>query len=175
METSIEHESGQTIWYLQWRHDRLSLEHLFALADDSLDQIRRYRDLGDVIVAASQSCLVGHAQVISIGPDDTFEIKSIAVLQHHRRRGIGNELLKAAIRLCRDKGANRVTVSTAIASTSAIRFYLQHGFRACSIVRDAFTHATGYPIDATVEGLPLNDALEFELMLEPTNSRVVKV
>ena len=168
MDSSAGSEPGR-IWYLQWHGDRLALQHVFQLADDSLEQIRRYRDHGDLIVAATQSGVIGHVQVVGRGTE--FELKSIAVVERHRRRGVGSELLHAALRHCRDLGAQRVKVSTSIASFEAIRFYLRHGFRARAIVRDAFLPSAGYRPDAMLDGLPLNDALELEIMLgTPANA-----
>ena len=153
------------VWYLPWNRDRLSLEPLFKLADDSIEQIRRYRDDGDVITAITAKAeVIGHVQVISSGMRE-FELKSIAVLENHRRRGIGSALLRTAIRHYRALGAERVRVSTSIASFDAIRFYLRHGFRARAIVRDAFSIRNGYRPDAMIDGLPLNDALELEIVL----------
>lgn len=171
MNTSVGNETGR-IWYLQWHGDRLALQHLFQLADDSLEQIRRYRDHGDLIVAATQSCVIGQVQLV--GRETEFELKSIAVVEHHRCRGVGGALLQAAIRHCRDLGAQRVKVSTSIASFNAIRFYLRHGFRARAIVRDAFTLSAGYRSDAMLDGLPLNDALELEIMLETSATAAPK-
>jgi len=153
------------IWYLPWNKDRLCLEPLFKLADDSIEQIRRYRDDGDVITAITVKAeVIGHVQVISSGTRE-IELKSIAVLENQRRRGIGSALLRTAIRHCRALGAERVKVSTFIASFDAIRFYLRHGFRARAIVRDAFSIRNGYRPDAMIDGLPLNDALELEIVL----------
>jgi len=163
MMDSVGNEPGR-IWYLQWQSDRQALQHLFQLADDSLEQIRRYRDHGDLIVAATRSRVIGHVQVVGRGTE--FELKSIAVVEGHRRRGVGSELLHAALRHCRDRGARRVTVSTAVVSFAAIRFYLRHAFRARAIVRDAFSPGAGYRSDARLDGLPLNDALELEIVLE---------
>ena len=156
---------GGHIWYLPWNRERHSLEPLFKLADDSIEQIRRYRDYGDVITAITAKAeAIGHVQVISTGPCE-FELKSIAVLENHRRCGIGSALLRTAIRRYRALGAQRVKVSTSIASFDAIRFYLRHGFRARAIVRDAFSIRNGYRPDAMIDGLPLNDALELEIVL----------
>lgn len=167
MDNSAGSAAGR-IWYLQWCGDRLALQHLFQLADDSLEQIRQYRDLGDLIVAATQSCVIGHAQIVGRETDCDFELKSIAVVERHRRRGVGSALLRAAIRHCQDLGAPRLKVSTSIASFGAIGFYLRHGFRARAIVRDAFSPSTGYRPDAMLDGLPLNDALELDIALVPS-------
>jgi len=170
MDSSVGSAPGR-IWYLQWQNDRLTLQHLFELADDSLEQIRRYRDHGDLIVAATRSSVIGYVQVVGRGTECDFELKSIAVVERHRRRGVGSELLHAAIRYCQDLGAPRLRVSTSIASLGAIRFYLRHGFRARAIVRDAFSPGAGYRPDAMLDGLPLNDALELEIMLgTPANA-----
>ena len=155
------------VWYLVWDRDRLELISLFKLADDSVQQITQYLYLGTVIVAMSAGRLVGHVQVIGIGPD--FELKSLAVVEHRRGRGIGGNLLDAVVRYCRGRGGRRLTVSTAVASFSALRFYLRRGFRLAGVMRDAYAPSKGYPADARLDGVPLLDALLLDLVLEASS------
>jgi ribosomal protein S18 acetylase RimI-like enzyme len=90
-------------------------------------------------------------------------------VEEARGRGIGANLLEAAIGHCRERGGRRLTTSTAIASFAALRFYLCRGFRLAGIARDAFSPARGYPANAQLDGVPLNDAVLLELSLQDPN------
>jgi ribosomal protein S18 acetylase RimI-like enzyme len=92
-------------------------------------------------------------------------IKSLAVKERFRRRGIGRRLVEHALTVCREEGARGVSVTTAMADLDNLRFYQRRGFRAVSIAPDAFTPEAGYPPAAAVDGIPLRDAVRFELAL----------
>lgn len=96
-----------------------------------------------------------------------FELKSIAVVESRQRQGVGRRLLRSAIRYCKAHVARRLEVSTSIAAADAIAFYLTNGFRICGVVRDAFTAEKGYPATEGLTGLPLNDAIVFEILFGP--------
>lgn len=50
---------------IEWfEGSRSALADLFALADDSPEQVERYRDLGRVLVARDGPTMVGHLQLI---------------------------------------------------------------------------------------------------------------
>ena len=132
--------------------DRAELAALFRLADDSDRAIAAYRDLGDVLVARDdEGATVGHVQMI--GP----ELKSLAVLETCRGVGLGRALARAGIAHARERGAQRILVSTAAADTRLLRFYQQLGFRLTHIERDVFTPAAGYPADLQVDGIRVLD------------------
>jgi len=164
-----EHRAGR-IWYAPFRRDRRELLHLFKLADDSDRQIAANLYLGEIISAAQDHSVLGYAQVVETGAPREFELKSIAVLQTRQHEGIGSKLLRAAIRYCQALEGRSLKVATSIAASDAIAFYLAHGFRVSRTVRDAFTRERGYPASIS-GGIPLNDAVEFELMLAGPPSR----
>lgn len=157
---------SKVIWF-PWTRSRFELIGLFKLADDSVQQIREYLHLGEVIVAMSHGRLVGHAQIVSGSGPGEYELKSLAVIEEERRQGIGSKLLDAAVDYCRESRGRRLNVSTAIASSAAIRFYLRRGFRPLGIARDAYAPTKGYPPNAQLDGIPLLDAVLLELALEP--------
>lgn len=146
---------------------REALQALFALADDSAAEIAAYIGLGDVLVARVGDSLVGHAQIVATDEPDRFELKSLAVLARHRGAGIGQELVEAAIALCRERRARSLTVSTATADIANLRFYQRRGFRMVRIVPDAFTPAKGYAEDIVIDGILLRDQVIFELKFVP--------
>jgi lactoylglutathione lyase len=146
---------------------RPRLRRLFDLADDSPERIDGYIDLGRVLVAVDAGGqIVGHVQLVSGAEPGAVEITSLAVDPHSRRRGIGSLLVDHALAACRADGTELVTVATAMADIENLRFYQRRGFRAVSIVRDAFTPETGYAGAPSVDGVPLRDAVRFELALD---------
>lgn len=161
----------ERVWCAPFQRDRRELLPLLKLADDSEEQVRSYLYLGEVIVAAEFGRVLGHALVVRTDASGVFELRSIAVLESRQRQGIGGMLVRAVRRYCFEQGASQLMVSTSIADANAIRFYLRHGFRPSSIVRDAFTEKRGYPKAIAESGLPLNDTIEFELHLDSTAQR----
>ena len=145
-------------------HSRL--RGLFELADDSPERIDGYIDLGRVLVAIDhQSEIVGHLQLVPDMRPGVAEIMSLAVEPSSRRRGIGGRLVDHALAVCRAEKFRLVTVQTAMADIDNLRFYQRRGFRAVSIMRDAFSAANGYSGVPPVDGIPLRDAILFELTL----------
>jgi GNAT superfamily N-acetyltransferase len=130
---------------------RAELRALFELAEDSASELDAYLDAGRVLVALDGDRVVAHLQLIG------DEVKNMAVLDSHRRRGIGLALLGAAVELARDAGHPLLRVATATADTDNLRFYQRAGFRMRAIERDAFTAETGYPPEIEIDGIPLRD------------------
>lgn len=136
--------------------DRAELLPLFALADDSADQIAGYIGLGQVLVAREGDAILGHAQLIC------NELKSIAIAEGRQGAGVGRALVEAVIAQARADGASSLTVSTATADIGNLRFYQRLGFRMARIVRDAFGPASGYPEGLMIDGIPLRDQVFLE-------------
>jgi GNAT superfamily N-acetyltransferase len=136
---------------------REELRHLFALADDSLDRLDGYLRLGRVLVAIEDRAIVGHAQLVESDATDEIELRSMAVVEHRRRRGIGRALIERAIAESRTCGAHTLLVATAAADTGNLRFYQLLGFRMLRVERDAFTASGGYPDGLEIDGIPLRD------------------
>src|SRR5262249_53579282 len=115
-----EPEAPRISWHRGPRH---TLRDLFALADDSSPQIDRYIDLGRLLgVEDAHGEIVGHLQLIPSTDPDVIEIKSLAVRTDVQRRGYGSRLVSEALDWCRNLGARAVTVTTAVADVSNIRF-----------------------------------------------------
>jgi GNAT superfamily N-acetyltransferase len=138
---------------------RAELRPLFELAEDSQEQLDAYIDGGQVLVAVEGDEVVGHLQVID------GEIKNMAVLESHRRHGVGRALVTAAIGLARGESRELLHVATAAADTDNLRFYQRLGFRMRSIERDAFTPATGYSEHIAIDGIELRDRVWLDLRL----------
>jgi GNAT superfamily N-acetyltransferase len=138
---------------------RDELRPLFELAEDSPTALDGYLGAGQVLVALEGESIVGHLQLVD------GEIKNMAVLESHRGRGVGTELIAAAIALAREERRPELRVATAAAGTGNLRFYQRAGFRMRSIERDAFTAATGYPPGIEIDGIELRDRVWLDLPL----------
>jgi ribosomal protein S18 acetylase RimI-like enzyme len=123
-------------------------------ADDSSMAIDSYIALGEVFVARRAGRIVGHIQLLARGAD--WEIKSIAVIEAERARGVGGALVGDALHRAFSEGAGRVRVGTATADLANLRFYQRLGFRAHRVERDAFTPSRGYR-NLKVDGIPIRD------------------
>ena len=143
---------------------RDELQHLFAEADDSESEIAAYRDLGDVLIAEVDGEIVGHALIIETGEPGTFEVKSLAVREGLRSRGIGAALIRAACDHCRGRDGRMLQLATAAASIPALQFYQRQGFRIRHVIRDFYSAERGYrPIE--LNGIPLRDEVILDLDL----------
>jgi ribosomal protein S18 acetylase RimI-like enzyme len=145
---------------------RADLRSLFELAEDSRSQLDSYLDLGRVLVAVCAVRVLGHLQITDRGRPSEAEIKSMAVLPSHRRRGIGRALITAAIELARSESRSTLLVATAAADVGNLRFYQRMGFRMRSIERDAFSAATGYDLQPSIDGIELRDRVWLDLALD---------
>ncbi len=150
---------------------RAELADLFASADDSPDQVGRYRDLGRVLVARDGPTVVGHLQLVDGRRANEAEVKSLAVREDYQGTGIGRALMERALAACRAENRSAVLVATAAADTRVLRFYQRLGFRFRCVERDVFTAEAGYP-PVDVDGIPLRDQVWLSLSLrEPDPSR----
>jgi ribosomal protein S18 acetylase RimI-like enzyme len=143
---------------------RDALGALFSEADDSESEIASYKDLGEVLVALDDGEIVGHVQLIDSAESGIAEIKSIAVFEERRSRGIGTALIQAALERCRNTDSRVVRVATAAASTDALKFYQRQGFRIRQIIRDFYGPERGYR-PYVLNGIPLLDEVILELQL----------
>jgi GNAT superfamily N-acetyltransferase len=144
---------------------RSELADLFALADDSPEQVERYRDLGRVLVARDGGAVIGHLQLVPCERTNETEIKSLAVREDRQGCGIGRSLMNRAIAVCREQDRAAVLVATAAADTGVLRFYQRFGFRFLRVERDVFTPEAGYP-PTEVDGVPLRDQVWLSLTLD---------
>ena len=159
--------SPERLRYTIGRHagSREPLRALFALAEDSPEQLAAYLDLGEVLTASNADGVLGHIQIIDTEQPDQLEIKSMAVDPGVQGRGIGRALVEAALELARDQGRCKVVVATASADTGNLRFYQRLGLRLERVVPDAFTPATGYPAGIEIDGIPLRDQVWLSINL----------
>jgi GNAT superfamily N-acetyltransferase len=136
---------------------REELRPLFALAEDSPEQLETYLHLGRVLVAFDGGSMVGHLQVVDTDRAGEIELKSMAVVDHRQRSGIGRAMVERAVAESRADGAHTMLVATATADIGNLRFYQLQGFRMLRIERDAFTTSGGYAEGLIIDGIPLRD------------------
>ena len=137
---------------------RSELRPLFELAEDSASELDGYIEAGRVLVALEGDRAVGQLQLLD------GEIKNMAVLDSHQRRGIGRALVEAAIQRARRERRSTLVVATATADIGNLRFYQRLGFRMREIERDAFTAANGYEAQQ-VDGIPLRDRVWLDMVV----------
>jgi GNAT superfamily N-acetyltransferase len=142
------------------------VRELFELAEDSGQVLDAYIDEGRVLVAFERDEPIGHVQLTDTDDPATAEVKNMAVLAFHQRRGIGSALMAAAIAFARKEGRSTLIVATAAADVGNLRFYQRLGFRLRSVERDAFTVATGYADDIDIDGIPLRDRVWLDLAID---------
>jgi ribosomal protein S18 acetylase RimI-like enzyme len=146
------------------RGSRDELQPLFEEADDSEREIAGYRGLGEVLVAILDDEIVGELQIIESGSPSVFEIKSLAVHEDHRSRGIGAALVQTARSYCLERDGRLLLVATAAASIPALQFYQRQGFRIREVIRDFYSPDRGYrPLE--LNGIPLRDEVILDLDL----------
>jgi GNAT superfamily N-acetyltransferase len=145
--------------------DREGLRALFELAEDSPTELDSYIDIGRVLVAIGDGHVLGHLQLVDTLHLGDVELKNMAVREDHQGRGLGRQLVHAAIDVVASEGSSRMVVATASADIGNLRFYQRLGFRMRSIERDAFTSANGYPPDSSIDGIGLRDRvwLDYEV------------
>jgi GNAT superfamily N-acetyltransferase/catechol 2,3-dioxygenase-like lactoylglutathione lyase family enzyme len=155
---------------IEWfEGSRSGLADLFALADDSPEQVERYRELGRVLVARDGPTVMGHLQLTRAERADETEIKSLAVREEHQGAGVGRRLVNRAIAVCYEERCSSLLVATAAADTGVLRFYQRLGFRMLRVERDVFTPQAGYP-PTEVDGVPLRDQIWLSLSLDESRS-----
>lgn len=136
---------------------RRALRRFFELAEDSARALEGYVDEGRVLVAVIGDEIVGHVQITDTPRVHELEIKSLAVDPMMQRRGIGRALVESAARVARDESYSSLVVATGAVDMGNLLFYQRLGFRMRAIERDAFSVATGYAPDLTINGIALRD------------------
>ena len=130
---------------------------LLLIADEEELMVRRYIGSGEMTVFRENGDLVGECIVIG-HDDDTFELKSLAVVPEYRLRGYGRRIIEFATdRYLHDGG--RMTVGTGDAPT-ALRFYERCGFVEYSRIIGFFTD--NYRHTIIEAGVALKDMVMLE-------------
>ena len=85
-----------------------------------------------VILAEVDGHVVGFACLFVLQmvcyPEFGAEVTELFVEAAHRRRGVGDALMRHAEQVCRDAGANNIVVCTGTDNVTAQRLYHRHGY-----------------------------------------------
>lgn len=84
------------------------------------------------LVADIGGRVIGYIVVMDMGVDS--KIMSFAVKKEFRRRGIGNMLLKEAIKRCKEKGKQRIMLEVRVSNVAAQKLYKKNGFETVDIL-----------------------------------------
>ncbi len=152
----------EILWHTGARDE---LRALFALAEDSPEQLERHLQLGRILVAIERRSIVGHLQLVGCEADGEIELRTLAVAEARQRHGVGRALIDRAVAECRAAGERTLFVATATADIGNLRFYQRMGFRMFRVERDAFTADKGYPAGIRIDGIPLRDRVWLTLSL----------
>lgn len=129
---------------------------LFLLADPSRDMIEGYICGAIVLGACLDSLLVG-ALILTPLHDTAWEIKNIAVTSEYQGRGIGKDLFRAALDVCRERCAREVWIGTGNSSINQLALYQKMGFRIAGVDVDFFTR--NYPEAIVENGIECRDMI----------------
>ena len=99
-----------------------------------------------ILSEADGSALAGFILFQCVG--DFAEVLTLAVSPDHRRRGLGQYLMRQAIRCARDAGAERLMLEVQDGNLSAIRLYEGLGMTAFDRRRRYYKAADGSHADA---------------------------
>lgn len=115
---------------------------LLLIADEQENMIDRYIDAGKMYVADDNG-IKGEIVVCKIS-DEILEIKNLAILPEHQRKGYGKALIEFICDKCRDK-YRYVQVGTGD-SPLTLPFYEKCGFVKSHTVKNFFTDNYDHPI-----------------------------
>lgn len=158
-------ESIHGVWIEMYVGPHDALRPLFEPAEDSAVQLDSYRGSGRVLAARSGEDVIGHLQLVELDLPSEVELKNMAVQESVQGRGIGAELVRAAIELVAAESRATLVEATAAADVGNLRFYQRLGFRMRSVERDAFVAATGYPSDIRIDAILLRDRVWLDYRL----------
>jgi ribosomal protein S18 acetylase RimI-like enzyme len=131
---------------------------LLLLADDSEQQVRSYMHAGTLYAYSDTDSGEALGMVLAIPePDESVELKAVAVAEGLHGQGIGSKMLRAVIEDLRSRGVRHLIVGTGNSGIGQLAYYQKAGFRLWKIERDFFSAERGYPDDLEENGIPLRD------------------
>jgi N-acetylglutamate synthase-like GNAT family acetyltransferase len=114
------------------RLNELWITEHFSLEDSdrklAADPFQTVRDGGHIISLVEEEHVVGVCALFKDSPRD-YQLARMAVEPGHRGKGHGDTLIRAAIQLARECGAERLYLLSNTLLAPAISLYRKHGFR----------------------------------------------
>lgn len=88
-----------------------------------------------LLVAEEQGDVVGAAMCLYSACAGEGKIASVAVLEEHRRKGIGSALLKECESLLESMDIHRFSLEVGVGNTAALELYSSRGYKVLGILR----------------------------------------
>ena len=121
--------------------DKRNYLDLLLLADEQEDMIDKYLDRGDMFVLDDDG--VKAECVVTKESEGVYELKNIAVLQEHHRKGYGKKLIAYLFSYYED--CNTMLVGTGDVPF-ALNFYKNSGFIESHRIKNFFTDNVDHPM-----------------------------
>ena len=118
---------------------------LLLLADESIESIDKYIHQSDIYVLEQDNTIIAVFALQAIS-SHTIEIKNIAVDKAFQGQGIGQELLKEATKLAKEKGFKEIIIGTGDAGIQQLYLYQKVGFEIYDIKHRFFIDNFPEPI-----------------------------
>ncbi|GKV54956.1 putative N-acetyltransferase YvbK [Sporosarcina sp. NCCP-2222] len=135
---------------------------LLLLADPSLVLVERYLKEGECFLYEMDGEIIGVFVLLMLNPE-TVEIKNVAVREAMQGKGIGKQLVQAAIRLADEIGYRNVEIGTGNSSVNQLALYQKCGFRIVEIIHDFFTFH--YKEEIVENGIVCRDMIRLRMEL----------
>ena len=114
--------------YRQWYNQPSDLNGAMAFVKERLE-----KEESIIFVAVQHKRQVGFVQLYpsfsSISMQRAWILNDLYVIPEARREGVGQELLSASIKLCKETNANSLSLQTAPDNERARRLYEKNGFK----------------------------------------------
>ena len=95
---------------------------------------------GEILIAMDRRRVVGTCALLLRSPTE-FELAKLTVSSDHRRRGIGEALLRSAIQKAHTRGMHRIVLVSNSKLSSARKLFSRFGFVETPLVDALYEHA----------------------------------
>jgi N-acetylglutamate synthase-like GNAT family acetyltransferase len=136
---------------------------LLLLADETIEAINKYIHQSDIYVLDRDGVIIAVFALQTIC-SDTAEIKNMAVDTAFQGKGIGQELLKEAVNLAKEKGFKEIIIGTGDAGIKQLYLYQKVGFEIYAIKHRFFID--NYPEPIFENGIQLKHMIMLKMDLK---------
>ena len=110
---------------------------LLLLSDPSEEVISEYINLSNNFIATYNGKIVGALLLLSTRPR-TMEIMNISIYEEYQNKGIGKQLIKAAIDYAKERKIKKLEIGTGNPGVGQMMLYQKCGFRIVGVELDYF-------------------------------------
>ena len=136
---------------------------LLLLADETIEAINKYIHNSDIYILDQKDKIIAVCALQTIN-DDIVEIKNIAVDTVFQGQGIGQRLLKDAIKIAKEKGFKQIIIGTGDAGIKQLYLYQKVGFEMNEIKYRYFID--NYPEPIFENGIQLKHMIMLKIDLQ---------